>query len=183
MTSLYGDWRRGPADSKSRVPSSCFTARRCGLTPSCTRALRACRAGSPQLLPEPLAWGSAAGRGRDLHHFTATLHLAVAAHPFGSTPPTPAPFQTQSAASTSRRRRHTSRPCCCRSIPAPAASWGSCKAEWMKRFSSPCPRRSWSAGGREAAARLPRVAMGPAGTPEALARAAQCPGRQRQRLG
>ena len=47
---------RGPADSESRVPSSCFTARRCGLTPSCTRALRACRAGSPQLLPEPLAW-------------------------------------------------------------------------------------------------------------------------------
>ena len=37
----------------------------------------------------------------------------------------------------------TSPPCSCRSIPAPAASWGSCKAAWMKRFSSPCPRRSW----------------------------------------
>ena len=50
----------------------------------------------------------------------------------------------------------------------------------MKRFSSPCPVRSWSAGKREAAARLPLVALGPAGTPKALARAAQCPGGQRQ---
>ena len=73
----------------------------------------------------------------------------------------------------------TSRPCWCRSIPAPAASCGSCKVAWMKRFSSPCPRRSWSAGEREAAARHRRVAMAPAGGPEALARAAQCPGRRR----
>jgi len=50
----------------------------------------------------------------------------------------------------------------------------------MKRFSSPCPARSWRAGEGEAAARLPRVALGPAGTPEALARAALCPGGQRQ---
>jgi len=50
----------------------------------------------------------------------------------------------------------------------------------MKRFSSPCPRRSWSAGGRDAAARHARFALGHAGGPDALARAAQCPGGQRQ---
>ena len=75
------------------------------------------------------------------------------------------PFQTLSATSTSRRRRRTSRPCSCRSIPAPAASCGSCKSAWMKHFSSRCPRRSWSAGEREAAARHPRVALGSAGNP------------------